>query len=211
MLGIEFCSSTKFTANQINPGSNISPLIIAANLQNNIVPLMQTVKVVSLQKLVVKFNKRKSALKTLLISFKSKHFIYRKTRTNIAQKINVVQVSKPVFVIFAEGSFSIKTDKSVELSLNVLNIRINLLVRNHLTHFCFAGWITNSCSSAANKCNSVMSGSAQMSQCKKRNHMSNMQRRSGRITTNIKSNRSFIHQIRKSLLVRTLSKKTTFF
>ena len=54
-------------------------------------------------------------------------------------------------------------------------------------------------------------GSARLSQCKKRNHMSNMQRRSGRITTNIKSNRSFIHQIRKSLLVRTLSKKTTFF
>ena len=107
-----------------------------------------------------------------------------------------------------KGSLSVEADEAVELLLNVFGILVNLLVRNHLSHFGLAGRVADSGSAVTNERDSDMPLLPQMTEREERNHVSDVKARPRRVTAHIKCDRAFVHEVRKSLLVRTLREKT---
>ena len=174
-------------------------------------PLVKLEIVITLKQLIIELDEGKPALKPLLVSLEGEHFVHAKARADVTQEVDVVEVGQPVLVVVRKSRLSVEADEAVKMRLDCLDIFINLLVRNHLTHFGFAGRISDSGSAAANQSDTDMAEFAQMAEGKKGNHVTDMEAGSRWVTADLKSNRFLVHQIRKPLFISALGKKSAFF
>jgi len=85
----------------------------------------------------------------------------------IAQKFDVIEVGKPVFIVRGECMDTIEAYKAVELFDDALRICIYLLIGDEFSHLCLPRGVSDSPRTASKKRNTSVPCIPQVSQGKK--------------------------------------------
>ena len=107
--------------NQINPGSNVAPLISPADLQVNVIMPVEMQEVNGLQDLVGKLGVGDPGFQTAGYDFFVQHRVHAEQLAVVAQKVDHAQFGQPVVVVDDGEVFRPEQlDHLVGQSLNVV-------------------------------------------------------------------------------------------
>jgi hypothetical protein len=131
--------------------------------------------------------------------------------SDFAEKINVVEVRKPVFVVGPPSAVAVKSQKTVKLLFDELGIRVKPFITQHLPHLRLSGRIAYAGGPASQKGYPFVSGIPEMAVRKIGDHVPYMKAYPGRIAAHIKNHRPFVHKPGKTFGIGTLGVKPSFF
>ena len=196
---------------EVGSCKHIAPLVVPSHLQHTAVLSVEVQKVVGLHQHVVEFQKCQALFQSLFVTFRSEHFIDGKTRPDIPQKIDVIQVAQPVGVVgkncFAVGN----VDKACHLFFETLHVVGDGFLGHHLTHVGASRRISHHCRASADKHNGTVACTLHVRHSHKRYEMPHMQTVRSWVVSRVKGNLFAVKQFVQFLFVHNLFEVTSLF
>jgi hypothetical protein len=112
----------------------------------------------------------------------------------IPEKVDVIEIRQPVFVIGGKGALAVKANETVKLGANPFGIGVKFIVTQYFPHFGFSRRVADPGGPAAQKGYSPVARIPQVPEREIRNHVADMKTLPGRIRSLIEGNRPLIHE-----------------
>ena len=142
---------TQLAANQLCAAQHIAPLVVAAKLQVTAILLIERVEIVALHDHVIELKEGETLFHALLVALSTQHIVDGEACANLTQKLNIIQLQKPVCVVNHERLAVGEIDKAFHLALKTLRIMVDILHGQHLAHIRTAGGIADHCCTSADQ------------------------------------------------------------
>ena len=130
-------------------------------------------------------------------------------RSDIADKLDIVQVTQPVGIVDHHCLSLAEFDKTAHLLLKALTVMIDHLRRHHGSHISTSRRISDHAGSAADQCNRFISRHLQSLHQAECHEMSHMKAVCGGVEADIEYSLSVIDQLLDLLLVCQLCEKSS--
>ncbi len=199
----------ELAADKLCASEHIGPLVIAAELHIAAVVLIEVVKVVALHDHIVELKEAESLLHALLVALGSEHVVDGEACADLAQKLNVVEVKKPVGVVDHHCLAFAEVDKALHLTLEAVCIVLNILTREHFSHVCSARGITYHSSAAAYESNGLVACHLQTLHKRKSHEMSRGEAVCGAVKADVEGGLPVVDHRAYLFFVSDLSKKSS--
>lgn len=147
-----------FSADKVCARKHIGPLVVATALQYATVFAVEHQEVVRLHKHIVEFEEGQTLFKALLVALRRKHTVDRKACAYFAQKVNIIEVEKPIGVVDENCRvFTLETYEFCHLLFETIDVVLNGLFGHHRAHIRTTGRVSHHCRATADKDNRTMS------------------------------------------------------
>ena len=132
----------------------------------------------------------------MLVALCGEHTIHRKVCADFAQKIDVIEVEKPVGIIDENRRvFALETHKFRHLLLEAIDVVLNGLFCHHRAHIRTSGRVADHCSTATDKNDGTMACVLQ-TLCDYHLHkMTDVKAVRRRVETDVEGLRTFVEQL----------------
>ena len=131
--------------------------------------------------------------------------------TNIPDKLNVVQISQPVGIVYHHSLVFTKLDETAHLLLKALTVVIDGLFGHHASHVGSSGRIAYHSGSATDQCNRFVSCHLKPLHQAQSHEMPHMQTVCSRIKTDVKNGFPIVDQFLNLFFVCQLRKQPSCF
>jgi hypothetical protein len=129
---------------------------------------------------------------------------------DIAQKIDVIEVGEPFFVVFGEERFPVELEEFVDLRKKALGVRVDFFIADDLPHARLAGRIADARGPAAHEHDHAMPRLVQVPHREIRDHVADVERGPGGIATLVERDGAFVHELREPVYVGALLDEAAF-
>jgi len=138
-------------ADEVHPGEDVPPLIVAAYLQPAAVGPVEMEIVVGLQQLVVELQEGKARVEAGAIGLGCQHAVDRKVPADLPQKVDVAQIAQPIRVVEHQGTTAAQVDEAPDLRLQRREVGRDLLLAQQLAHLAASGRVANHARASADQ------------------------------------------------------------
>ena len=201
----------ELAANQLRAREHIGPLVVAAELHVAVIALKELVEVIALHEHIVKLEERESLLHAVLIALRAEHIVDREMGTYVADKLDVIQVPKPVGIVHHSRLALAELDEAGHLPLKALAVAVNLLDGHHAAHIGSAGGISYHTRAAADQSNRLIARHLEALHQAERHKVPYMQTVRGRIEADIEGRLALVYEAAHLFLVGHLCNQPAGF
>ena len=113
--------------------------------------LKKVIEVIALHYHIVKFKERKPLFHSLLIALRTEHIVDRKACADLSQKVDIVEIEKPIGIIHHLSLAFAELYKTLHLTSEALCIVVYIVPCKHFSHIAASGGVTYHCCAAADK------------------------------------------------------------
>ena len=106
---------------------------------------------------VVEFEEGQTIFHTLLVASCTKHVVHREAGADVPDKVNVIQVTKPVGIVYHHGFSFTEFNEFAHLLLEAFAVMIDRFGCHHGSHITSSGRIPDHAGSTANQSDRLIS------------------------------------------------------
>ena len=167
------------------------------------------IEVVALHYHIVELKEAESFFHSLLVTFGTKHIVDREAGADLTQNINIVEIKKPVRIVYHNSLIIAKFNEAAHLLFEAGDVVVDILFRQHFSHIGSARGIADHSRAAAEQGNGTVACHLKSFHQAERHKVTDMKAVGGRIKADVENRLAVVDKLLDFVLVRHLSNKST--
>ena len=194
-------------ADELRAAKHVAPLIVAAKLHVAAIFLEKMVEIIALHDHVVELKEAQTLFHALLVALGTEHVVHAEACTDLAQKLNIIEIEQPVGVVDHDGLVLAEFDEAFHLVAEALGVVVDIRLGEHLTHIGAARGIADHRGTPADERDRLVAGHLQAFHERERHEVTGRQAVRRAVKADIKASLSVVDQVVDLLLIGDLRDK----